>query len=225
MKQSLKPKSAPAAIATALILTILFPACGGKGATTAKAPAPAKVENAVPESALATLTLTAKAVERLGIVSTKAEIRTVPRVLRLGGEIIVRPGGAANVSAPSNGVLLASESTTLPPVGTRVAKGQTIARLILLPANSDLIGARNDLEVKKKQAEVAAAKAARTEQLLKDKAVSEKANQEAQAETATAQAAFQAAQARWGLLNGNPAEASAADMSTMKLASPIDGIL
>ena len=54
------------------------------------AAAPAHVENAVPESALATITLTAEAAARLGIETVAVERRSVTLTRLLGGELSFR---------------------------------------------------------------------------------------------------------------------------------------
>jgi RND family efflux transporter MFP subunit len=199
--------------------------CGGKQSSGSKAEPPAKVANAVKETDLTTLTLTPEAVLRLGIETVKAEVRAVPRVLKLGGEVIARPGNEAVVAAPAAGVVLAPRNG--PPLlpGAHVSRGQIILRLLPLPPDKDLVGARNDLEAKQKQFEAAQAKARRTAQLLEDKAASEKANEEAQAELAVAEGALKGARARWQLLNGGPTDAAADDLSTLNLVSPVDGVI
>jgi RND family efflux transporter MFP subunit len=93
-----------------------------------------------------------------------------------------------------------------------------------LPQDKDLVGARNDLDVKQAQYDAASARARRTAELLKDKAASEKANEEAKAELAAAGAALNAARARWQFLSSGSTDA-AADLSTLTLASPVDGII
>jgi len=219
-----RPSLVHALAALAGATLVLLTACGGKDGAAAKA-APAKVDQPVKETELTTLTLTPQAVERLGITTAKAEVRAVARVLRLGGEIIARPGSEAVVAAPSAGVVLAPAKGSLPLSGAKVARGQEILRLVLLPAGTDLSGARNDLEVKKIQSDAAAAKARRAEELLRDKAASEKAVEEARSEFAAADAALQAARARWDALNGVPLDAAVLNLSAMTFTSPVSGVL
>jgi len=199
--------------------------CSGKKSPDAKPAPPAKVANAVQESNLTTLTLSSEAIARLGIETVKAEVRAVPRILRLGGEIVARPGSEAVFAAPSAGVVLAPEGAPLPMAGVRVVRGQGILRLLPLPQDKDLIGARNDLDVKQAQYDAASAKARRAVELLKDKATSEKANEEARAELAVAEASLKAARARWQLLSSGPTDAAAADLSTLTLVAPFDGVI
>ncbi|HPW17518.1 MAG TPA: efflux RND transporter periplasmic adaptor subunit [Candidatus Aminicenantes bacterium] len=201
------------------------PSCGGPGSSAAKAPAPARIDNPVKETDLTTVTLTAEAVARLGVETAKAGVSSVPRTLRLGGEIVARPGGRAAVTAPSAGVVLAPKDRPLPLAGARVARGEAVLRFLPLPADKDLTAARNDLAVKEAQLEAASAKARRAADLLQDKAASEKALEEAKAELAAAEAAAKAARARWQLLGAGPENAPVDDLSTLALVSPVAGVL
>lgn len=210
--------------ALALILAVTW-SCNGPKSTSAKAAAPAKVDNPVKESDLTTLTLTPEAVSRLGIETAKAGVITVPRALRLGGEIVPRPGSRAVMSAPSAGVLLSPKDRTLPLSGARVARGQAVLRFLPLPADRDLTSARNDLAVKEAQLQAAAANARRAAELLPDKAASEKAVEGSRAELAAAEAAAKAARARWQLLSAGPSDAPVDDLSTLTLVSPFDGVV
>ena len=209
-----------------LIAVLAFtPGCGGSKSSTAKTPAPAKIDNPVKETDLTTLTLTAEAVDRLGIQTVKSAVSSIPRVLQLGGEIVARPGSRAVVAAPSAGVVLAPKDRPLPLAGAKVARGQAILRFLPLPADKDLTAARNDLAVKEAQLEAASAKARRASELLQDKASSEKAVEEAKVELAAADAAAKAARARWQVLSAGPGDVPVDDLSTLALVSPVDGVL
>lgn len=214
-----------AILAAALIIVGTFSCKAKPVGAAAKAPAPAAVANPVKEGDLTVLTLTPQAIERLGIVTAKAERRPVGRIMRLGGEIVPRPGQEAAVTAPAAGIVLAPEGKTLPRAGSAVSRGQAVLRFLILPADKDLLGAGADLEVKKARLDVAAQKARRTETLLKEKAVSEKSDQEAKAGLAEARAAFDAAQARWQVLSGGAAEAASSRLATQVLPSPLDGVI
>jgi len=218
-------RTAPLQMVMLILGLYVMTGCGGKQPSGAKAEPPAKVANAVKETGLTTLTLTPEAVERLCIETVKAEVRAVRRVLNLGGEIIARPGSEAVIAAPAAGVVLAPQDGPPLIAGARVSRGQVILRLLPLPPDKDLVGARNDLEAKQKQYDAAQAKARRTAQLLEDKAASQKANEEAQAELAVAEGALKGARARWQLLSGGPTEAAAEDLSTLNLSSPVDGVI
>lgn len=74
-------------------LTIVASACGPSSAQ--KGGDPATVSGHVAETDLVTVTLTPEAEERLGIVVTPMERRTVAQTRTLGGEVIAPAGGAS----------------------------------------------------------------------------------------------------------------------------------
>jgi cobalt-zinc-cadmium efflux system membrane fusion protein len=171
------------------------------------------------------VTLSAQAEERLGIETTAAQNRRLPGRLEIGGEIISVPGGDVHVSAPVAGTVLDGGSGAFPLAGKNVKKGEEVLRLLMFPAEKELIGAREEVVVRQEEFKVAQAKADRAEHLLSSKAISEKAFQEAQAELARANAALDAATARFNLLSGVNVNAAAADLSTLVLGSPVDGVI
>ncbi len=207
-----------------LMAAALVSGCSDNGASQIKSPPPAKVENAVKESDLATVTLSPEAEQRLGIETAAVEKRKVACTLRLGGEIIAVPGRRIFITAPTSGVVIAPAGS-LPQSGMRVRMGQTIFRLLPLPAQHNLLGTPEEVTLKKMQLELAAAKAKRAEQLLLDKAGSVKAQEEAEAELAAAEAAFKAAEARLQLTNNAAPDSAALAVATMTLASPFDGVI
>ncbi|MGH7601565.1 MAG: efflux RND transporter periplasmic adaptor subunit, partial [bacterium] len=146
------------------------------------------------------------------------------RALQLGGEIVAIPGRRIFVAAPAAGVVIAPAGPLLQS-GMRVRQGQTVFRLLPLPAERDLLGTPEEVTLKKMQLDVAAAKAKRAEQLLLDKAGSVKAQEEAQAELAAAEATFKAAEARLHLTNSAAADSATLAAATMTLASPFDGVI
>ncbi|MCB9508566.1 MAG: efflux RND transporter periplasmic adaptor subunit [Deferribacteres bacterium] len=185
---------------------------------------PAKVQNGVKESALTTVTLSPQAEQRLGVETVIVERRKLPRALELGGEIIAPPGREVTIAAPVAGVVLAANGTE-PQAGMTVRKGQAVFRLLPLPAGQDFIGAPEEVALKKTQYRVTLAKAERARQLLQDKAGSEKALQEAQAELAIAEAAYKSAEARLQLSNSHNPDSDIIAHSTMALAAPFDGVV
>ena len=225
MKEPIVGKNRPSVgvLCLAALLTVI--ACGKGPGSSDKPQPPAKIENAVKETELATVTLSSQAEERLGIEVAKAEIRQMPGSLVLGGEIVSLPGKEVRISSPAAGTVLApgSGSTLLP--GGPVKKGQTVLQLLLLPPDKDLIGAREDVAVKQEQYDVAKAKAERAVELLAVKAISEKAFEDVQVELTKAGAALSAATARLSLLNGTDVDEAAKSLSTLVLNSPVDGIL
>jgi len=198
--------------------------CARDTRPSSSAAPPAKVANGVKESELATVTLSPEAEQRLGIETAPVENRQVARTLRLGGEIIALPGRRIFITAPMAGVVIAPTGS-LPQSGTRVRKGQAVFRLLPLPAERDLLGTPEEVTLKRMHLDVARAKAKRAAQLVLDKAGSVKAQEEAEAELAAAEAAFKAAEARLHLNNNTAPDSAAIALATMKLASPFDGVI
>ncbi|KAA3608366.1 MAG: efflux RND transporter periplasmic adaptor subunit [Candidatus Scalindua sp. AMX11] len=206
-------------------LFVIICACSKSEHPQGASNSPAKVMNSVKESDLTTVVLSPMAEERLGIESTMAEYKHIQNTVRIGGEIITPPGHQATITAPMTGTVFGIKSDELLPAGAHVKSGQAVMNLLLLTPEKDLASAREAVEVKAIQLEVAEAKAKRTQQLLLDKATSEKLHLEAQAEFANARASLKAAEARLHLLNGKEMEQSQEGLSTFVLRSPVDGVI
>ena len=74
--------------------------------------------------------LTAKAEERLGIVTAPIEKRTMARMRMYGGEVVLPTGASLIVSAPMAGFLRSPKKGGIPVVGELVHKGQPIYELV-----------------------------------------------------------------------------------------------
>ena len=207
-----------------LIFPIVIMSCGQE-TTSAKKESPARIDNPVKEDELTTITLTPRAEMRLGIETVPATYRHMPGFMELGGEIIAPPGTEIKVSAPLSGMVMRSKNGQSVQVGANVEEGQEIMRLLLMPPEQELMSAQEDVAVKQVEYDVARAKMARTEQILKDGATSEKALQEAQAQLATATAALNAARGKLNLLNGKGGDSAGSGLSTLVLGAPVDGVL
>ena len=208
-----------------LVSLIILYSCGKSDKSAEEPQKPAKVENAVTESALSTVTLSLKAEERLGIEISPVMNKKLPGNFELGGEIISVPGSEARVSAPVPGIVLHSSTGKFPSAGKSVKQGEAILRLLMLPPESTLLGAREEVTVRKEELKVAQAKADRAKQLLASKAIAEKAYEEIQAELARSKASLSIAEARLDLLSGKDLDAAAENLSTLVLESPVDGVL
>ena len=207
------------AIACLLTATSLI-ACGRNATPPAASAAPAKVAGAVPEAALATLTLTSEAQKRLGIETAAAEHRTVTKTRSLGGEIVAAGGAQTTVTAPLAGTL--GIETRLPAVGSQIAKGEVVFTLTpLAPAERDVrIEAERTVAEAVGRQEVAAKRAERTRQLARDGSGSVRAAEEAQADLAVADAALKAARDRLALASRGVSAAGA-----IRLTAPRDALL
>lgn len=202
-------------------------ACGKQEAAAPKAVAPAKV---VPkEGDLTSITLTPEAEKRLGIKLAAVERKKIDRVRTLGGEVVAPPGTALTVSAPLGGTI-APTGKGVPQAGSAVRKGQPVVALapILSPdAAANLAAARAEAEgaVGRAVAQREAAKVAfeRAERLLRDKAGSVRAVDEARAELRISEASFKAAEGRRDALARLVGEAGGA--APWPIESPVDGLL
>ncbi len=172
---------------TAPALAVLLAAACNRGeAPPASKPAPAKVTAAVPESALTTITLSEEARKRLGIETAPIERRTIARTRSLGGEVIPAGGAQITVTAPVAGTL--GGGARVASVGSQVAKGQVVLTLVpLAPAERDVrIEAERAVREAEGRQEMAAKRAERARQLVRDGSGSQRAAEEAQAELVAA---------------------------------------
>jgi len=168
---------------------------------------PAAVENPVKESALTTVKLTPEAESRLGVTTAPLEKRAAPRVRKVAGELVVPVGRTVTVTAPMAGTVLASGVELLKP-GTMVKRGQVVMRLFALPSAADIAAAESRLETARKRAQRAA-------DLLKEGAVAERANEDAQLELKLAEANLAAARPQGG----------GGGKLALPLTAPRDGVL
>ncbi len=224
---------------------ILLPAviglagCGTPKPAAQKSAPPAKVAQLAKEAELATITLTPEAEQRLGIRSVPVERKSVSRVRTLGGEVVLPPGRSLVVAAPLSGTLETPSDAAPLVAGQRATKGQVLFSLQILLTPPDRVrlaevlvslgGSRVDAEgqVEKTRVQVDAAKiaVARAEKLVRDKAGSQKALDEAQAQLGIARATLQAAEARRDLLVQTTLDADAGKLVSLPIESPQDGIV
>lgn len=183
--------------ACGLGLARLLLACGS-GSSPAPHEAPAHVENAVPESALATVSFTAEAMARLGIATTTVESGAAPAIRLVGGEVTVPPGRSVTITAPIAGVVSVPGRESLPRPGARVGEGETLVRLVPITLLDRDARARAEREVAIARAALAPAEArlARLETLAADRATSVRLVEEATAARDVAHAEMAAAEAR-----------------------------
>jgi len=146
-------------------LTILFlfslAGCGNRDQVKDDTKNPAEVVNQVKESTLTTIHLTPEAENRLGIETRVVELKNLPKVLRIGGEVMAPPGQEVIVTSPVTGMVIATENGYFPIAGSFTIKGQDMMRLILIPPETDIISAREEVRVKQTEYEVALAEVER----------------------------------------------------------------
>lgn len=207
---------------------------------------PAKIEGAVKEIDLTTITLTAEAEKRLGVTLTAVDMRVVVQTRMYGGEIIIPPGRSVIISAPLAGRVLAPESNAEITPGHAVKKGDTIFRLwpvlssgaealaasdrfALMRAQLDLslaaISAEGQVAQAQVRVDVAAVRLSRAQELQDKNAGSLRALDDAKAEIDDARAALSAAQKRLELMNSTTLVPEIESVPTLSLDVPFDGLL
>lgn len=192
---------------------------------------PAKVGSPFQEDRAATVTLTPRALEVLGLRSGKVARQPMPRRRLYGGEVMVAAGHTALASTPLAGTVLAPEGG-MPLPGRRVTKGQMVLRLvpILTPEAKATLATTQieaDGQVKSAKATVDAAKIAldRANRLLKQEAGSQRAVDEAEAQYEIARKTYDAAVARREHLADVLGEAGKGKARPLDIRSPEDGTL
>jgi multidrug efflux pump subunit AcrA (membrane-fusion protein) len=207
---------------------------------------PSKVEAHPDESDIYRVTLTPKAVERLGITTTTVESKSVPRFRKVGGIAMVPPGQSQIISAPVTGKVEFPGSQSLPKPGVQISMGEPLMLLIpLLSPERDVptpaervqianaqvmlksaqIAAAGDVE--RSTAEVAGAKIAfdRAQKLLADKAGSVRAVDETEATLAVAQKTLEAAQMRKKALDALSLDSKTTEAQPIPILTPDSGTL
>lgn len=199
------------------LLALLTPAlaCGGP---EAKRAAPAKVENPHPEGTVPTVILSDDAIRRLGLEVAPVELRVVGEAREVGGEVMAPPGWAISISAPVAGIV--ARGAEIPRVGTAVAAGATILRMIPIGSQTDAARGQEDMEVARARATGARAEAERVRALHKDGLASTRELEQAEAAQLAADATLRAAEARLGALEGSGGRAGAA---TVLIRAPFAG--
>ncbi len=212
------------------LLSLALVACRPSEGKEASANAqPARVENAVPEGDLATVTLTTEARERLGVVTAEVERRTVPRARTLGGEIVLPPGAAVTVSAPLAGLLAPLKEARN---GLTVRRGEVLIELQPLLAQESR--AQLSAAVGVAAAAVAPARArleaaniirTRAERLLSEGAGRARDVDDARAEVAVTEAMLAAAELERDAREKALEDLASGVSSPIPITSPIDGFL
>jgi len=204
-------------------ILLIVSSCGGK--KEVKATPPSTQSNPVKEGDLNTITLTDKAVERLGIKTFEVVDQFVGSSRSFSGEVMATPGKTITVTAPVAGTLMASRNGVQLAPGQQVSKGQSIGRLVILPSERDLLSVQADVTQREIQYNTSVEKVKRNTLLYEEKAGSLRAKQEAEAELAGIAAQLKVARNRLQLLRGNTTQALADRMSTLNIEAPISGVI
>jgi len=198
-------------------------ACGRESpAITEAVEHPAEVRGAPEEAELSSVTLTERAVQRLGIETVAVERRSIRKTRTLGGELVVPPGRSVTVTAPVAGSLIAPQNGALPAPGTVLRREQEVLRLFPIgPPGNDLVQRETEALAR---FEAASAKAARAEQLLRDRAGSQREMEEARSELAIVESALQAVRNQRRALRGGT-DGDESDLGAWSMRSPLHGRL
>lgn len=201
------------------ICFLLLLACGSKKAETSREQ-PSKQSNPLTEKELNQITLTDKAVQRLGIQTVEVVATTVNNFRMFSGEIMAVPGKTITVTAPVPGTLLPGGKTIAP--GLNIRKGESLYKLLIMPSEKDMISAQEEVGQREVQYNTAVEKVKRTSRMYEEKSGSLRAKQEAEAELAGITAQLRVARGRIELLRGNPSAATSR-LSTLNMEAPISG--
>ncbi len=207
-----------------LCFSLLSVACNDseKNKTSSK---PVKIHNPVKERNLTTLTLSSKAVERLGIKTAKAKNQKIQDYRTLGGDCIVPAGQSIIVSSPVAGTLLSSLENPVSIAGHRLEKNQVIFKLLVLPSDGDLISATHQITEQKALLQLAQAKAERAKKLLSAKLGSQELYDNALVIVAKQKAGVQIALNRLKILDKTTINSNNKNLATLQIDSPSSGIL
>ncbi len=203
------------------LLACLFGCSKPQAADSHKAAPPAKVENAIKESELATIKLSPQAEQRLGIATAPVSVEKVAQTRDFAGEITLPPDRTTSVTAPISGTLAANSAALA--VGAFVRKGQSLFRLtpFLAPERDLRVQFERDTANAQTRVEAARVRFNRAEQLLRDRAGSEKAVQQAREELDLAENDLKTARARLERFEQAPIAADVA----VTIAAPRDGVI
>ncbi|MDQ3011365.1 MAG: efflux RND transporter periplasmic adaptor subunit [Acidobacteriota bacterium] len=202
-------------------LIILSGCAKQQAAESQKAPPPAKVENAVKESELATIKLTPQAEQRLGITTAPVAVERVAQTRTFAGEVVLPPDRTTSVAAPISGTLSANSTPLV--VGAFVRKGQPVYRLtpFLAPERDLRVQLERDIATTQTKVDAARVRFNRAEQLLRDRAGSEKSVEQAREELDIAENDLKAARTRLERYDKAPVSA---DVS-VNITAPRDGMI
>lgn len=189
----MKPSNILPRLLAGALCGAIFSSHGLTAADASKSPPPAKILAPVKEADLASLVLTPEAEQRLGLTTTPAEQRRLPRTRLFGGELILPAGTAGSTNVPRQSVF-----TILP----------SLAPAELVRMAQSQIEADGQVEQASVQLDAAKVALGRAEQLFRDKAGLARSVDEARAQVSLAEAGLRTAQARRELLGPPVLEAS-----------------
>ena len=221
-----------------LTLTLLLAqsGCGNgvavSGKPAAKGEPPAKVTGTPKEAELSTVTLSAEAEARLGVVTAEVVKKPVPKTATYAGEVMIATGKLIAVSSPLVATLKPPAGGALPIAGATVKKGDPICALVPILAPearasmiSQLIQAEGSVKQAQDQLNIAKVALDRVERLVKDNSVSKATVDDARAQYELAQTTHRAAVALRDTLKKVEGEAETGSMTTITITAPASGMI
>ncbi|MDA1230188.1 MAG: efflux RND transporter periplasmic adaptor subunit, partial [Planctomycetota bacterium] len=232
-------------------LLLLTVGCQKPSSDTSKSKpeAPAKTTHPVSEADLNKINvieLTDDAFRRLGVETAAVVMRAMPRTRSYGADLMLPSGASIIVSAPLAGTMEIPTGHTFPQIGQRVTEGEALLNLMpmlsperevltpaerirLAEARNTVVQAQIDAEAQVQQSavQIDAAQIAleRAERLLKDKAGTVRAVDEARAQLQLAQKAMDAAKLRKQTVDSIKLDAEAGKVQAVTLTAPLTGIV
>ena len=159
-----------------------------------KKSSPATVENAVKETQLTTLKISAQAEARLGLKSVLVKLEQIKRTRRLGGTIVLPPGHISTMFAPFTGRINTCSPKGLT-AGQSVKKGEIILHLSVFPDKGEVFSAHVKAASAHERLKLARIKAQRACRLTEEESGTQEEYEQAQAEVLKIEAELKVARA------------------------------
>ncbi|MEP7383478.1 MAG: efflux RND transporter periplasmic adaptor subunit [Gemmatimonadota bacterium] len=206
----------------ALLLSATGLACGG-GADADAPPKPVSISNPVTEASLTTVTLSAEAERRLAIAVDTVAVRPMEASRSLPGEVMAAPGMSQQLVAPVAGRVTRAGGAAPPPSGARVSGGAQLLALIPIATDLGTASTTEALQIAEARLTRARLEAERVTTLWRDRLVSARDREVAEAELAIAQAARDAAEGRAMLTDGT--RGTPDGVTPLVVRAPFDGVV
>jgi cobalt-zinc-cadmium efflux system membrane fusion protein len=176
------------------------------------------------ETLVNTITLTEQAVSRLGIETTAVRTDRIANSRLFGGTIIEPSGDNIQIVSPYDAVVLPVNGDKLPNAGTKLTRSESILNLSVLPVAQQMQGAKEVLEAKLTELEIARTRVQRAEQLLKDGSGSLRDLENARQALADSEAAYKAAEIG-GTLAISGSTNNSTNLSSITVTAPKDALI
>lgn len=220
-----------AAAVAGLAIGVLRALAADGSAAPSSGPAHSTTTRSVKEADLNIVTLSEEADKRL-IRTASVELKEMPRSRLYGGEVVVKPGHGAVMTAPFAGTMGLPSGAEPPTPGSPVTKGAAVFELRpLLTAEmrativAELVEAQGEESNADVQLKAATIAVNRAKQLFSDKAGTERALDEAQAAFDLADRRLLSAKSRVEVLSKMLNGAEKTPMPPFVLMAPADGVL